>query len=173
MIFNSKKHIKTKTIHSRFIYDISDPLHSEITSFFQTYFLSRVSTFQEISGNIGKYQEISRKYQEISENFIHQAYLQFDFYSSQRLMKRSKRLLLFIDRFFNKEDASRAIVGRHLSEINGHIVKCSWGKKSDDTSPGCSSTSPVPVPPLAQMHSSPSPVSMIPAVTKITHQQTV
>ena len=35
-------------------------------------------------------------------------------------------------RFSSKEAATEAIVGLHLTEINGHTVKCSWGKKGDD-----------------------------------------
>lgn len=35
-------------------------------------------------------------------------------------------------RFETKEAATRAIIERHLSELNGHIVKCSWGKKTDE-----------------------------------------
>lgn len=47
-------------------------------------------------------------------------------------------------RYDSKESATRAIVDRHLSEINGHVVKCSWGKKSDELPLQLSGSSPSP-----------------------------
>jgi len=37
-------------------------------------------------------------------------------------------------RFSNKDTATQAIVQVHGTEINGHQVKCSWGKESNDPS---------------------------------------
>lgn len=48
-------------------------------------------------------------------------------------------------RFSTKESAAQAIVNTHGGEINGHTVKCSWGKESNDQSPPGSS-GPVAVP---------------------------
>ncbi len=41
-----------------------------------------------------------------------------------------KRILFF--RFSTKESAAHAIVAIHNSDVNGHTVKCSWGKESGD-----------------------------------------
>ena len=35
-------------------------------------------------------------------------------------------------RFSTKESAAHAIVAIHNSDVNGHTVKCSWGKESGD-----------------------------------------
>ena len=35
-------------------------------------------------------------------------------------------------RFSTKESAAHAIVAVHNTEVNGHTVKCSWGKESGD-----------------------------------------
>lgn len=35
-------------------------------------------------------------------------------------------------RFSTKESATHAIVAVHNTDINGQIVKCSWGKESGD-----------------------------------------
>lgn len=40
--------------------------------------------------------------------------------------------LLFFNRFSTKESATHAIVAVHNTDINGQIVKCSWGKESGD-----------------------------------------
>lgn len=37
-------------------------------------------------------------------------------------------------RFSTKEAATHAIVAVHNTDINGQLVKCSWGKESADTS---------------------------------------
>jgi nucleolysin TIA-1/TIAR len=42
-------------------------------------------------------------------------------------------------RFATKEAATQAIVSVHGTEINGHTVKCSWGKESSDPSQNASS----------------------------------
>jgi len=39
-------------------------------------------------------------------------------------------------RFSSKEAATNAIVSVHNTEINGQVVKCSWGKESGDAGPG-------------------------------------
>ena len=39
---------------------------------------------------------------------------------------------LFFFRFSTKESAAHAIVAIHNSDVNGHTVKCSWGKESGD-----------------------------------------
>ena len=39
-------------------------------------------------------------------------------------------------RFDNKTSAAQAIVAVHGTELNGTIVKCSWGKESNDQTPG-------------------------------------
>ena len=45
-------------------------------------------------------------------------------------------LLIFLSihffRFSTKESAAHAIVAIHNSDVNGHTVKCSWGKESGD-----------------------------------------
>lgn len=43
-------------------------------------------------------------------------------------------------RFATKDAATQAIVNIHGMEINGHVVKCSWGKESSDPSTGSSSS---------------------------------
>ena len=35
-------------------------------------------------------------------------------------------------RFSTKESAAHAIVAVHNTDVNGHTVKCSWGKESGD-----------------------------------------
>ena len=40
--------------------------------------------------------------------------------------------LLFLIRFSTKESAAHAIVAVHNTDVNGHTVKCSWGKESGD-----------------------------------------
>jgi len=35
-------------------------------------------------------------------------------------------------RFSTKESAAHAIVAVHNNDVNGHTVKCSWGKESGD-----------------------------------------
>lgn len=42
--------------------------------------------------------------------------------------------LLVFYRFATKESATHAIVAVHNTDINGQLVKCSWGKESTDTS---------------------------------------
>ena len=44
-------------------------------------------------------------------------------------------------RFATKEAATQAIVSVHGTEINGHVVKCSWGKESSDPSQGATTQS--------------------------------
>ena len=38
----------------------------------------------------------------------------------------------FVFRFSTKESAAHAIVAVHNTDVNGHTVKCSWGKESGD-----------------------------------------
>ena len=40
--------------------------------------------------------------------------------------------ILFLIRFSTKESAAHAIVAVHNTDVNGHTVKCSWGKESGD-----------------------------------------
>ena len=46
---------------------------------------------------------------------------------------------MIICRFSTKEAAAQAIVSVHGTEINGHTVKCSWGKESSDPSQNANS----------------------------------
>ena len=40
--------------------------------------------------------------------------------------------ILCFNRFSTKESAAHAIVAIHNGDVNGHTVKCSWGKESGD-----------------------------------------
>lgn len=40
--------------------------------------------------------------------------------------------MYYFHRFSTKESATHAIVAVHNTDINGQIVKCSWGKESGD-----------------------------------------
>jgi hypothetical protein len=46
--------------------------------------------------------------------------------------KLAYTFFLFVIRFSTKESAAHAIVALHNTDVNGHTVKCSWGKESGD-----------------------------------------
>ena len=48
------------------------------------------------------------------------------------ILDQMKYQNLFFFRFSTKESAAHAIVAIHNSDVNGHTVKCSWGKESGD-----------------------------------------
>jgi nucleolysin TIA-1/TIAR len=41
-------------------------------------------------------------------------------------------IIFILSRFSTKESAAHAIVAVHNTDVNGHTVKCSWGKESGD-----------------------------------------
>ncbi len=51
-------------------------------------------------------------------------------------------LLMTVFRFSKKNEAATAIVEVHGKEINGHQVKCSWGKESSDPSQNSNAAQP-------------------------------
>ena len=71
-----------------------------------------------------------------------------ELYTREHYFQVKNTIICF--RFGNKEDATQAIVSVHGSEINGHTVKCSWGKESSDPSGPPSQAQPAGAPQPAQ-----------------------
>ncbi|XP_076372077.1 cytotoxic granule associated RNA binding protein TIA1-like isoform X4 [Tachypleus tridentatus] len=69
--------------------------------------------------------------QGLSDELIHKTFMTFGPIQEIRVFKDKGYAFI---RFATKEAATHAIVGTHNSEINGQIVKCSWGKESSDPS---------------------------------------
>ncbi|XP_022246327.1 nucleolysin TIAR-like isoform X1 [Limulus polyphemus] len=67
--------------------------------------------------------------QGLSDELIHKTFKAFGPIQEIRVFKDKGYAFI---RFATKEAATHAIVGNHNSEINGQIVKCSWGKESSD-----------------------------------------
>ncbi|XP_076362103.1 nucleolysin TIAR-like isoform X6 [Tachypleus tridentatus] len=67
--------------------------------------------------------------QGLSDELIHKTFKAFGPIQEIRVFKDKGYAFI---RFATKEAAAHAIVGNHNSEINGQIVKCSWGKESSD-----------------------------------------
>ncbi|XP_076308110.1 cytotoxic granule associated RNA binding protein TIA1-like isoform X2 [Tachypleus tridentatus] len=67
--------------------------------------------------------------QGLSDELIHRTFISFGPIQEIRVFKDKGYAFI---RFGTKEAATHAIVGTHNSEINGQVVKCSWGKESSD-----------------------------------------
>ena len=61
-------------------------------------------------------------------SIIDYALNQYTFYD----LKKYDFISFYFSRFSTKESAAHAIVAIHNSDVNGHTVKCSWGKESGD-----------------------------------------
>lgn len=73
----------------------------------------------------------------LTEELMQKTFSQFGTINEIRVFKEKGYAFI---RFDNKNSAAQAIVSTHGSEINGNIVKCSWGKESNDQTPGGSTT---------------------------------
>lgn len=65
----------------------------------------------------------------LTEEMIRKAFTSFGTIEEIRVFEEKGYAFI---RFDSKEAATAAIIGTHLTQINGHVVKCSWGKKGED-----------------------------------------
>ncbi|KAK7572023.1 hypothetical protein V9T40_014495 [Parthenolecanium corni] len=72
----------------------------------------------------------------LSDEIIQKTFTQFGTIQEIRVFKDKGYAFV---RFATKESATHAIVAVHNTDINGQLVKCSWGKESTDTSASQSS----------------------------------
>ncbi|XP_013785368.1 nucleolysin TIAR-like [Limulus polyphemus] len=73
--------------------------------------------------------KVSANRNQNDDELIHKTFISFGAIQEIRVFKDKGYAFI---RFATKEAATHAIVGTHNSEINGQIVKCSWGKESSD-----------------------------------------
>ena len=69
--------------------------------------------------------------QGLSEEVIQKTFAPFGHIQEIRVFKEKGYAFI---KFSNKEAATNAIVTTHNTEINGQVVKCSWGKETGDSS---------------------------------------
>lgn len=67
--------------------------------------------------------------QGLSEELIQKTFSSYGIIQEIRVFKDKGYAFV---RFATKESATHAIVAVHNTEVNGQIVKCSWGKESSD-----------------------------------------
>ena len=67
--------------------------------------------------------------QGLSEDLISKSFCHFGVIQEIRVFKDKGYAFI---KFGSKEAATNAIINMHLAEINGQIVKCSWGKETGD-----------------------------------------
>ncbi|ESN91584.1 hypothetical protein HELRODRAFT_70078, partial [Helobdella robusta] len=62
----------------------------------------------------------------LTEELVQKTFGSYGIIHEMRIFKEKGYVFV---RFDSKESASHAIVGVHGSEVNGHLVKCYWGKE--------------------------------------------
>ncbi|XP_017771924.1 PREDICTED: nucleolysin TIAR isoform X2 [Nicrophorus vespilloides] len=65
----------------------------------------------------------------LNEDLMHKTFNPFGSIHEVRVFKEKGYAFV---RFTTKEAATHAIVAVHNTDVNGHVVKCSWGKESGD-----------------------------------------